>query len=98
MDNEKEFREFVKENSLIVIPYEYPVEIKYNKETGETIELFPVNKSKPNIHGKQYECSCCENMYMEFNGFIDHMEEEFIFFTEEDENLEKNKNRLKLNG
>ena len=50
-----EFREFVKENTKMVVPYEYPPVLEWNKE-GEITSIKPKERSDPNIESNLFKC------------------------------------------
>lgn len=57
MENIKlsEFREFVKENARLVVPYEYPTVLEWNNE-GEITDILAKERSSPNVESNLFKC------------------------------------------
>ena len=77
--NSSEFREFVNENSRLVIPYEYPTVLEWNKE-GEITNITVKERSDPNIESNLFKCVLCYESFQFFIEFLNHMKEDFSIF------------------
>lgn len=47
-----EFREFIKENTRLIVPHEYPTVLECNNE-GEITDILAKKRSIPNIEGDE---------------------------------------------
>ena len=74
-----EFREFVKENTRLVVPYEYPTVLEWNKE-GEITDILAKERSSPNVESNLFKCILCCDSFQYFNEFLNHMKEDFSVY------------------
>ncbi len=72
----KKFKKYVKENTAFVVPYEYPVVLEWDKDNDIT-DILPKERCNPDVMGNQYKCVQCEEMYLYFADYINHMKEDY---------------------
>ena len=88
-----EFKKFVKDNTEIIMLYKYPCVLEWdeNIDNGDITDILPKERCPPEVdEGYQYRCMCCEEMYLYFTEYLEHMEEEFVYFTNEPNELGEN--------
>lgn len=77
----KDFREFVKENTYIVMHHKFPCVLEWdeNIDNGIITDILPKERVGAEVSdGYVYQCNQCEEFYQYTMEYIEHMREEFI--------------------
>ncbi|MCK4967851.1 MAG: hypothetical protein KAS12_02245 [Candidatus Aenigmarchaeota archaeon] len=79
--NLKDLREFIKENTYIVMHHKFPCVLEWdeNIDNGAITDILPRERVNAIVSdGYVYQCNRCEEFYQYFTEYLEHMKEEFI--------------------